>query len=68
MSYRIVHDTEATAEFREAVAWYEAQVEGLGIRFVHAVDQVMAAIAAQPLRALTALRTVCNRTSAFKRT
>ena len=34
MSFRVVHDAEATMEFREAVAWYEADSEGLGLRFV----------------------------------
>ena len=50
MSFRVIHDTEATFEFREAVAWYEGQADGLGVRFVLAVDAVIAAIASQPLR------------------
>ncbi len=50
MSFRIVYDSEATAEFREAVTWYEGQAEGLGTRFTHDVDKVMAAIISQPLR------------------
>ena len=50
MSFRVVHDAEATIEFREAVAWYEEQVEGLGVRFVQTVDKVMTAISSQPLR------------------
>ena len=50
MSFRVIHDSEATFEFREAVAWYEGQAEGLGVRFTLAVDVVMTAIASQPLR------------------
>lgn len=50
MRFRIVHDAEATAEFREAVAWYEGQAEGLGIRFTLEVDRVMTALTAQPFR------------------
>jgi plasmid stabilization system protein ParE len=50
VSFRIIHDSEAASEFREAVAWYEGQSEGLGVRFILEVDTVMAAIATQPLR------------------
>ena len=50
MSFRVVHEAEAKEEFREAVAWYEAQAERLGVRFVGAVDKVMAAMSAQPNR------------------
>ena len=50
MSFRVVHDSEATFEFQEAVAWYEAQTEGLGVRFILEVDAVIAAISCQPLR------------------
>lgn len=50
MSFRVIHDTEATFEFREAVAWYEAQADGLGVRFILEVDAVMTAIASQPFR------------------
>ena len=50
MSFRLIYDVEATFEFREAVAWYEGQSQGLGVRFVLAVDEVMAAVSSQPLR------------------
>ena len=50
MSFRIIHDPEATVEFREAVAWYEEQSKGLGVRFVVEVGAVMAVISAQPFR------------------
>jgi plasmid stabilization system protein ParE len=50
MSFRVVHDSEASLEFQEAVAWYEAQAAGLGVRFILAVDELMAAIASQPFR------------------
>src|SRR5438309_2152346 len=50
MSFRIVHEDEAKAEFREAIATYEEQSEGRGIRFVRKVDEVMATVAAQPFR------------------
>ncbi|HEX3626794.1 MAG TPA: hypothetical protein VH280_15390 [Verrucomicrobiae bacterium] len=42
MSFRVIHDTEAAFEFREAVAWYESQSEGLGIRFTLEVNRVIA--------------------------
>jgi plasmid stabilization system protein ParE len=50
MSFRVIHDSEATFEFQEAVAWYEGQAEGLGVRFTLEVDAVMAAILSQPFR------------------
>ena len=50
MSFRVIHDSEATFEFREAVAWYEGQAEGLGVRFTLEVDAVITAISFQPLR------------------
>jgi plasmid stabilization system protein ParE len=56
VSFRIVQDPEATAEFREAVAWYEGQSEGLGVRFILEVDAVMTEIASQPFRFRKAAR------------
>ena len=50
MSVRVLHEAEAGSEFQAAVAWYEQQVGGLGVRFVFAVDKVMAAICAEPHR------------------
>jgi len=50
MSFRVIHDSEATFEFREAVAWHEGQAEGVGVRFTLEVDAVIAAITSQPLR------------------
>jgi len=50
MSFRGIHDSEATFEFQEAVAWYEGQAEGLGVRFTLEVDAVMAGILSQPFR------------------
>ncbi len=50
MSYRVVYDSEAGFEFRQAVAWYEGQSEGLGVRFTLEVDKTVAGIAAEPLR------------------
>jgi toxin ParE1/3/4 len=50
MSFRVIHDTEASFEFREAVAWYENQALGLGVRFTLEVDKVIAVISAQPFR------------------
>ena len=49
MSFRVVHDAVATMEFREAVAWYEAESEGRGVRFVQEVDKVINALRAHPL-------------------
>ena len=56
MSFRVIHDSEATFEFREAVAWYESQAEGLGVRFTLEVDAVIAAISSQPIRFAKACR------------
>jgi len=56
MTFRVIHETEARSEFQEAVAWYEEQTEGLGVRFILEVDKVMAAIALQPLRFAKASR------------
>ncbi|NJM54687.1 MAG: type II toxin-antitoxin system RelE/ParE family toxin [Verrucomicrobiae bacterium] len=50
MSYRLIQDSVAAVEFQEAVLWYEERAEGLGVRFIGAVDAVMAAIVSQPLR------------------
>ena len=50
MSFRVVFDSEAAFEFREAVAWFEGHAEGLGVRFILEVDAVTAAIASQPSR------------------
>ncbi|MEW6302434.1 MAG: type II toxin-antitoxin system RelE/ParE family toxin [Verrucomicrobiota bacterium] len=50
MSCQLILEGEAKAEFLEAFAWYEEQAEHLGVRFVHDVDRVMAAICANPLR------------------
>ena len=50
MSFRVVYDSEAAIEFREAVAWYGSQTDGLGARFIMEVDKVIAAISSQPFR------------------
>jgi len=50
MSFRLLHEAEAKVEFQEAVATYEAQCPGRGVRFTHSVDKVMNAISLQPLR------------------
>ena len=50
MSFRLIQDVEATFEFREAVARYESEAEGLGIRFTLQVDKVLTAISSQPFR------------------
>ena len=50
MSFRLLHEAEASVEFQEAVATYEAQCPGRGVRFTLDVDTVMNAISVQPLR------------------
>jgi|SRR5580698_9013205 plasmid stabilization system protein ParE len=50
MSFRVIHDSEAALEFREAVAWYENQSDGLGLQFIHDVDNVITEISEQPFR------------------
>jgi len=50
MTFGVVYETEAKSEFREAIAYYDGETEGRGIRFVGKVDEVMVAVAAQPLR------------------
>jgi plasmid stabilization system protein ParE len=50
MSFRVIYDSEAAFEFREAIVWYESQRDGLGVRFIVDIDKVIAAISAQPFR------------------
>jgi plasmid stabilization system protein ParE len=50
MSFRVVYASEASLEFQEAAAWYEAQAAGLGIRFILAIDELTLAITSQPFR------------------
>jgi plasmid stabilization system protein ParE len=50
MSFRVFQDSGATFEFLNAVARYEAETDGLGIRFTLEVDRVINAISSQPFR------------------
>ena len=50
MSFRVIYEAEARAEFREAVGRYEQQVPGLGVRLVGMVDALMSTIASEPYR------------------
>jgi plasmid stabilization system protein ParE len=50
MSFRVFHDSEATFEFLRAVARYEAETKGLGVRFTLEVDRMITAISSQPFR------------------
>lgn len=44
----VTFEPEAEAELEAAVAWYDEQADGLGLRLVLAVDGAVARIAAQP--------------------
>ena len=44
----IIFHPEARAEMREAVEFYEARLDGLGLRFLLAVEQTVERISAHP--------------------
>jgi toxin ParE1/3/4 len=48
MSKRLSFDDEAVEELESAAQWYEAQKEGLGIEFVHAVREALFRISERP--------------------
>ncbi len=58
MSKRIVFRASADAEFSEAAEWYEKQRQGLGLEFLDHVQNVLDAIAHDPLRFSIALRDI----------
>jgi toxin ParE1/3/4 len=47
---RIVFRPQLEVEVAEAASWYEAQRQGLGKDFLHAVDRTVSALAEHPLR------------------
>lgn len=49
MKYPIEFRPAARQEFDEAADWYETQVPGLRVTFVHAVDEVLLRISTSPL-------------------
>ena len=48
MSRRLRPEPEASAEFEDAVRWYESRRAGLGLEFVEAVDAALAILARWP--------------------
>jgi toxin ParE1/3/4 len=44
----VIFHPEARAEMREAVEFYEAQLDGLGLRFLSAVEQTVERLSAYP--------------------
>ena len=50
MTVEVRFRTAAIAEFNQGADWYEAQICGLGARFVHAVDRAVGALSAAPTR------------------
>ena len=44
----IIFHPEARAEMRESVEFYEARLDGLGLRFLSAVEQIAQRISAHP--------------------
>ena len=44
----VIFHPEARAEMREAVEFYEAQLDGLGLRFLSAVEQTTERISVHP--------------------
>lgn len=48
MSFRILYSGRAVADMQEAYDWYEQQQEGLGNRFLDAIDETAKEIALFP--------------------
>jgi toxin ParE1/3/4 len=50
MTRRLVFRPQARSDIAEAVAWYEAQGQGLGADFIRAVEVAAASILANPFQ------------------
>lgn len=61
MTARVRFRPQAAVEIEEARDWYEAQVPGLGVQFVAAVDDALERIAERPLTSPRVLRDVRRR-------
>jgi toxin ParE1/3/4 len=48
VSRRVLVESEASSELREAALWYEAERPGVGLAFLAAVDRGMEQVAAWP--------------------
>jgi len=48
VSRRVLVESEASSELREAALWYEAERSGVGLAFLTAVDRGMEQVAAWP--------------------
>jgi len=50
MIFRVLFKAEAEAEFREAIAWYDSQADGIGQRFSSEVRAALSEAAKNPQR------------------
>jgi plasmid stabilization system protein ParE len=50
MKFRVVFDTEAEAEIREAIEWYDSQTSGVGQRFASEVRAALSEATDNPRR------------------
>jgi hypothetical protein len=48
VSRKVLVESEASSELREAAVWYGAQRSGLGLAFLAAVDRAMEKVSAWP--------------------
>jgi plasmid stabilization system protein ParE len=48
MSYRLIVRPKAEKDIRRAYRWYETELEGLGMQFLHEVNEGFEKIAANP--------------------
>lgn len=50
MEYKLIVRPLAEQDLKEAIEWYNLQLEGLGNKFVHYVDRKLAEIVLNPLQ------------------
>lgn len=50
MIFKVIFETEAEAEFKEAIAWYDSQTDGIGQRFSNEVRAALSEAAKHPQR------------------
>jgi plasmid stabilization system protein ParE len=50
MTFRVIFESEAEAELNDAIAWYDAERDGLGQRFSNEVRTALSEAATNPQR------------------
>ena len=50
MTFRVIFEAEAESELNEAIAWYDAQTDGVGQRFSREVRETLSVAAKDPKR------------------